>query len=270
MAKRKSKRGQQQAQRFRRLIILSISALAFAWGVTWFYMSDSDVKLVNWMDDQTLKLTSDLGFQVKDVLVEGIENVDPDVLKAVMNVEKGDPLFAFNPVQTKDQIEKISWVKSARVERRFPSTIYIKITERQPLAFWQKDQKLRLIDDEGHVITSERLVRFEKLMVVTGDDAPKHTPKLMASLQSQPSLMARVKSATWVGQRRWDLFLDSGIEVKLPEGQEQEALSRLVEAQTRDQLLDKDIKGIDLREQGRIVVRTAPGQVSEYKRGNQI
>ena len=58
--------------------------------------------------------------------------------------------------------------------------------------------------------------------------------------------------------------------MKLPEGQADQALGRLAEAQARDQLLDKKLTVIDLRQAERIIVQTAPGQVEDYKKGSEI
>jgi cell division protein FtsQ len=43
------------------------------------------------------------------------------------------------------------------------------------------------------------------------------------------------------------------------------ALRRLAGAQTADRIFEKDITAIDLREAGRMVVRTRPGALEEYK-----
>lgn len=254
----------------KRAFIGSAVLIAVGWAGAWFFLSEADTKTSLWVRDQILTTTADMGFVVEDVLVEGLENTDPDILKAVINIERGDPLFSLNPRDAKDLIEKISWVRSARVERRFPNTVYIEVQERVPLAFWQRNEKLNLLDERGEVITSERLSRFKDLMIVIGDDAPIHAPALIESLKSQPSLFDVAKSATWVGKRRWNLTLEPGIEVKLPEEQAAAAIERLAEAEAEDKILQKDIKGIDLREEGRIVVRTRPGKVTDYKKGSRI
>lgn len=268
--KRKTGKSSQIFMWLRRISLALCVVVATAWAGSWFFLSESDVRLANWAREQMLKITSDMGFVVEDLLVEGLENTDGATLKAVLNIQKGDPLFSLNPRDAKELIERISWVDTARVERRFPSTIYVHVQERKPLAFWQKDQQLKLLDQKGRVITGEALDRFKDLMIVIGEDAPEHAPDLVQALQGEVELMRRAKSATWVGGRRWNVVLEPGIEVKLPEGQTRQALAQLSEAQSKDKLLDKDITAIDLREQGRIVVSTKPGGVTEYKKGSQI
>src|SRR5437762_728813 len=83
------------------------------------------------------------------------------------------PLLAVSPSEAKTQLEALPWVRSAAVERRLPDTLHIRLVERQPLAFWQRQGKLVLIDRDGVVITGDRLERFPGLVVIVGDDAPK-------------------------------------------------------------------------------------------------
>lgn len=270
MSRAKKKQTQVRAGHIRRLVTMGVLFFGFTWGVTWFYVSGADQRLAHWVDDRLLDVTSDMGFQVQNVLVEGIVNVDPDTLKAVLNVENGDPLFAFDPVATKEVVERIAWVDSARVERRFPDTIYVHITERKPLALWQKDQKIRLIDWRGDVIETRPSEKFKGLLLVKGDQAPSHTAEFIEMLQGYPDIWGRAKSGAWIGDRRWDLALSSGLEIRLPEIDAGAALDRLAQAQARDALLDKKLQVIDMREVGRIVVRTAPGDVSEYTKGSAI
>lgn len=249
----------------KRFGISIIVLVILGWAGSWFFLSDADTATADWINGKTLKITSSMGFSVEDILVEGRVNSDIEVLKAIINVKKGDPLFAFNPTEAKDLVERVAWIKHAHVERRFPDTIYIELHERQPLALWQKDKKLSLLDESGEVITAQGLSKFKNLIIVIGKEAPEKAPALFGDLRAEEVLYSRTKSASWVGNRRWDLKLKSGVTVKLPEEDVGLALRRLSVAQEQDGLLDRDLTAVDLREAERIVVRTRPGAVQEYK-----
>lgn len=206
---------------------------------------------------------------MQDILVEGRVYSDPDVLRAVINIERGDPIFAFDPVDAKDLIERLAWVKEAHVERRLPHTIYIGLVEREPIALWQNKQKIRVIDSEGVTLSDSRLAPFGDLLIVVGENAPAHAPEFLALLTAEPDIKKRTEAATWSGNRRWDLKLKNGVTVKLPESDVGLALRKLAQAQTDDGLLDKDLTIIDLREEGRITVQTKPGAVKDYQAGLQ-
>jgi len=52
----------------------------------------------------------------------------------------------------KARLEAMPWVREAEIERLLPDTIFVRLDERQPLAFWQRQGKLVLIDRDGYEI----------------------------------------------------------------------------------------------------------------------
>lgn len=260
------------AQRFG--VALCVFVL-LGWVCSWFFLSGTATRTGVGIQKIVENTTANMGFRVSNIMLEGRKNAERDIILALVNMQKGSPLLAFNPAAAQEQIERVSWVERAEIERRLPDTIYIRITERQPLAFWQQNNKLRLIDTQGKVIATDNLAPFKNLPVVVGQDSEKYAPELIANLKAEPIIFDRVDAARRVSDRRWDLILKNKIEVKLPENDMALAISRLAKAQTEDSLLDKDIEHIDLRSEGRMIVRTRPGAVQEYNaslntQGNNI
>ena len=218
----------------------------------------------NHMQAGFFNMTAGWGFAVKNILVDGRHYTDADTLKAMINMEKGDAIFAFDPVAAKAMLEKLSWVKTAHVERRLPDTIYIRLTERAPLALWQRHRKLVLIDADGVVLTDRNLGPFQKLPIVVGEGAQTRAAGLIALLAAEPLIFDRVEAATLISERRWDLKLKSGAEVKLPEADIGLALRKLAVDHEEEALLDKRVLSIDVREEGRITVRTKPGAAQDF------
>ena len=67
-----------------------------------------------------------------------------------------------------------------------------------------------------------------------------------------------MKGYVRIGERRWDLHLDNGIMVKLPEDHVDAALAELVELERQDGLLGRDISAVDMRFADRLVVQLTP------------
>ncbi len=240
------------------------------WVSSWLYLSGALARAGDWTEDKVLVATGDMGFSIENIMVEGRQYTDASVLLAIVNVEKGDPLFSFDPKEAQSLMSQIGWVEAAQVERRWPDTIYIELKERTPLALWQVGKRVKLLDDRGEVIVSDGLERFADLIMVTGENAPAHVYELVGNLRAETPVHERVETAQWVGDRRWNLRLKNGIEVKLPEEDMGLAVRRLATAQNEDGLLDKNIVSIDMREGDRISVRTKPGKVQDYKAGLKI
>lgn len=234
------------------------------WLGTWLYLGGAVQGVADWGHEKTVRISADAGFTVRNILVEGRVFTDPQVLLGMLNVQKGDPLLGFNPHGAKVLLEQVSWVKTAKVERRFPDTIYVELVERQPLALWQNEQKLYLIDAQGVVLTDHGLRRFSDLVMVSGEGSKERAAELIANLNAEPRIRPLIDTAQWVGERRWNLKTKGGIEIKLPAEDVGLALGRLVKMDEEEGILQKNLEHIDLRKTDRIIVQTAPGMVQEF------
>ncbi|HEU4838643.1 MAG TPA: FtsQ-type POTRA domain-containing protein [Micavibrio sp.] len=234
------------------------------WLGSWFVMTGAAQRTGQKIEQVVLNTTAGWGFAVRNIMVDGRRHTDVDALKAMIGMEKSSPIFAFDPSEAKARIEQLSWVKNAHVERRLPDTLYIKIEERVPMALWQRKGRLALIDAEGVILTEHDLRPWSNLMIVVGDEAPKRAAELLPMLAAEPTIAKRVEAATLVSGRRWDLKLKSGAEVKLPERELGLALRKLAANHEEEAILDKDVLSIDVREEGRITVRTKPGAVQDF------
>lgn len=219
----------------------------------------------SFFQERLIRASADAGLTVKTVSVEGRVHSEASSILKALGAEQGMPLLAFDPASARENLEKLSWIKSVKVERRWPDTVYVSLTERVPLAFWQKDKELSLIDTGGVVITKDDLGRFDELKIVTGEKAPQHAAEILALLKGEPLVEPKIEALSWTGDRRWNLKTTRGIIVKLPEEDVGLALGRLAKVEQENALLEKDVSQIDLRDPEEIIVRTAPGETQSYK-----
>jgi cell division protein FtsQ len=257
-------------RRLRRAGLVSGAVIFVLWLAAWAWLSGSVHRGVEWAENSFYQATVDSGFVVKEVLLEGRVNSNPDILRALMNVERGDSILRFDPDTTKDMLERVSWVKEAHIERRLPDTIYVGLLERKPIALWQYEGKIKLIDSDGVVLTDKNIEEFKDLVLVVGENAPAEAKDILAMTSLEPLIGERLEAVSKIGDRRWDLRLKGGITVKLPEKDIGLAVKMLADAQVNDRLMDKDIIAIDMRDLERITVRTRPGRVNEYRAGSEI
>ncbi|MDX1574864.1 MAG: cell division protein FtsQ/DivIB [Kiloniellales bacterium] len=201
-----------------------------------------------------------LGLAVDEVFVEGRVRTRPEQLLAAVGVVRGDPIFELDPPLAKSRIEALPWVRRATVERRLPSVIYLRVEERHPMALWQADGRLTVIDESGAVIPGARPEDFAGLTLVVGPDAPTHAAQLLQLLAEEPELSRRVVAAVRVGGRRWNLRFHGGTDVRLPETGAAEAWAQFARIERQHGVLQRDVDSIDLRLPDRLVVRTAPDE----------
>lgn len=247
----------------RPFLFIAGGLLLVAWLGAWLWLGGYIQKASDFLHEQYLEATLSLGFEVKEVLIEGRDNTDADALRAIINVRPGDPMMSFNPDTARSLIEKISWVKSVRVERRFPSTLYIHLYERIPAAFWKEGERNVVIDQDGVVLDNKDLTRFGDLIQLYGEGANEQVANLFEYLKGQPDIAEKVIGAAWINERRWDVLFNNGIRAKFPETDFGLALAALAKANKHEKLLERNIKEIDLRQTGRIIIKTERGQLED-------
>ena len=205
--------------------------------------------------------TASAGMTVQRIRTEGQRRTSPDAIHAAVSVDLGTPIFGVDLAAVRDRIQEIGWVESVTVERHLPSTINVRIVERSPVALWQRNQRLVMVDRTGAEIAGGSVNQFAHLPIIVGEGALKHMPPLLDAMATDPALSGRVQAAIWIGGRRWTLQFDSGLEAKLPETEIGAAWARLVKEIGNHRLLDEPIAVVDLRLPDRTIFRARPPEL---------
>ena len=77
----------------------------------------------------------------------------------------------------------------------------------------------------------------------------------LAIVDRYPDIRGMLRASILVAERRWNLRLNNGIDVRLPEADVEQALERLVRLDREKKLLSRDIVAVDLRLPDRVTVR---------------
>ncbi|MDF1722684.1 MAG: FtsQ-type POTRA domain-containing protein [Minwuia sp.] len=203
------------------------------------------------------------GLTVTEVTLSGRTHTGSPALRRALGVEVGDPILNLDLDDLQDRLQGIGWVASAEVQRHLPDRLHITIVEREPFARWQRDGRTALIDRAGAVILTDVGHRFRRLPRVIGPGANERAAELLDLLDQSPRLARQVRSASLVRQRRWDVTLDSGITVSLPEQHPDVAWQHLDDPKHRRHLLGKDVGFVDMRIPGRVIVRGKDARVGD-------
>ncbi len=244
----------------RRLALAGIGAtgLLALFAMAWLWQSGWIGRQAERFLDAAYQLTADAGFAVDDVLVEGRARTGKAEILAALQVRRGTPILAVDPQLARNRLQGLPWIDQATVERHLPRLLYVRLSEREPFVLWQLDGKLSVVDRRGDVISGIPAKQFGHLPLVVGHGAAEHAATLLDMLEREPDLRPLVNAAVRVGNRRWNLHLEGGIDVRLPEVDAAEAWAQLAKIERKHSLLGRDVVTIDLRLPGRLVVRTAP------------
>jgi len=208
--------------------------------------------------EKTYAFTVDAGLSVQSIQVIGRRQAGNEEILAALDTEQGAPILRFDPEAARQRVEALSWVGKASVERRLPGLIVVRIEERTPAALWQSNGVWAVIDDQGRLIEGAEPGEHAELPKVVGHGAERRVGEILALFALQPGLAEEVYAAVRVGNRRWNLRLHSGIDVRLPEGDPLSAWERLARLESVADLLSRDVTVIDLRRADRLLLRLAP------------
>jgi cell division protein FtsQ len=199
-------------------------------------------------------------FCIKKIEFDGNDRVKDVILLKISGLKYKSNIFALSVHEVKRKLENIAWVKSAIVQKKLPDTIYVRIAERTPIAILQSKYKLYLIDTEGKILKNDGIGSFNNLPIVIGEGAEKEVGRLLNCLDKFPKICRQLVFAVRIGKRRWNMKINRGITVKLPERGISYALGILEEISDKDGFFNEDISSIDLRMLDRVIVTRKVGK----------
>ena len=208
----------------------------------------------DWVITKLHQLSAEAGLKLRHIQVRGRSHISKDILLAKLDLELETPILRINLQDLHDRVSQIGWVKNVIIERRLPGTIHIVLDERVPLALLQNDSDHQLIDATGTVIEGADPRDFTHLKVVAGDNAAANAAPILATLKTEPELFSEVWAISFRSERRWDVYLKNGIEIRLPERDPISAWSRLAVIDREKAITSRDLAVIDLRIPKQLIV----------------
>jgi len=158
---------------------------------------------------------------------EEIMAIVDDVQKKVVRNKTDDyqPMIQQLVVELKEQL---LWANKVVVTRSMPNVLNISITEYEPFAIWYHEGRKFVIDKDGNAIPLENTDEFKHFVILSGKGANIHAKSLFNIFSTDSNLSANIYSATWIGDRRWDVRFENGLLVKLPESNISNAWQHLI------------------------------------------
>ena len=251
------KKHKQRRQQFKRRSLAAAGLAVVAYvgiGGWWLAHTGKIQKAVNVTSDAFWGMTADAGFKLDQVYLTGREHTDVQVVKAALNVQPGTPILSLDLKAIQAKLQEIPEVKSVTLSRQLPGVLRVAINERQPAAIWQRDGKHMLVDEDGVILASDTYKPQQPLPVIVGDDAPEHVQGLIGLLNAAPTLKPQVVAAVRIGSRRWNVQLNNGVTVMLPQDRAEAAWVRFSQLVDREGLLTKAVRSVDMRMDDRVFI----------------
>ncbi len=211
--------------------------------------------VIDWAKDARDAVANSFGFRIAAIALSGNKEVSREEILTTAGVTGRASLLFLDADAARARLMANPWIADAAVLKLYPDRLQITITERQAFALWQKNGRIKVVADDGTVLEPFVERRYLHLPLVVGEGAEHQAREFIDILNRYPDIATRVRASILVARRRWDLFLDNGIDVELPESNPAAALDRLVALDRDKKLLSRDITIVDLRLPDRVTVR---------------
>jgi cell division protein FtsQ len=244
---------------------LLLVAISLGYGML---RGDHVTPLLNSLNDARNAAANAAGFRLASVSLEGNRHVRRAEILAAAGVTEEASLPFLDVEAARSRLKAIPWIADATVRKFYPDRLLITVTEREPFALWQLTGQVSVIAADGTVVAALNHAGFAGLPLVVGPGAARKAGQFLPLLERYPQLRDQVRASILVAERRWNLRLKNGLDVRLPELDIDPALQVLAKLDRDHRLLSRDIISIDLRLPDRVTVRL-PAEAAQARAESQ-
>jgi cell division protein FtsQ len=220
--------------------------------------------------DGTDAVAADAGFGISQIHLSGNSRVPPETLLAALGYNPGESIFSADLRAARERLMALDWVADADVQRRYPDSISVHIVEKLPFALWKSPDGIVVVERSGRMITHKDVGTFAQLPHLTGEGAPQQAADIIDAVALHRAVAARVRIYQFVSGRRWNLILDDGVVVQLPDTGWQKQLDALEHLIVDNGILERNVTEIDLRSPTQYFFILKNGQSRNIDRGREL
>lgn len=188
--------------------------------------------------------------KTNQINVSGLsEEKNFEVLES-LNVYKFYNLFFLNKLKIDQLINSYNHIENYSVFKKYPSSLIVKLSETNYLAYTNQNGKNFYIGSNGKLI--EAFDKNKRLPNIFGDFDLSKFFKLKKTIDQSNYDFNNIKNLFYFPSGRWDIEIYSGVLIKLPKNEFKESLNL-----SFDILNDKnfkDIRIIDVRPKNQMII----------------
>jgi cell division protein FtsQ len=256
-----------------RLFLRVVVPFVVVAGAATVWLSDADRResLNLAVNDLRREIATRPEFMVSAMTVDGASQGTSEDIRDILSLSFPTSSFDLDLPAIRERVEELPAIASVAVRVRPGGILELNVAERTPVVVWRTHEGLTLVDPEGNV-TGPAIARaaYAQMPLIAGEGAEHHVPQALRLFSAAAPLADRVIGLVRVGERRWDLVLDRGQRIKLPEQGAVEALDRVVALNHAEELLERDIKVVDMRLAHRPTVQLTEQAVDAWWQASQM
>lgn len=251
----------------RRFFKVGVPLLVVGAGVgLWASKEANRMLITDAIDRARMEFQSRDEFMVRVMAVDGADDQLAESIRTVLPIEFPLSSFDMDLEEMRQTVAALPAVAEAAIRVRPGGVLQVTVEQREPVAVFRDADGLRLIDAEG-VLIAPLMARADRpdLPLVTGDGAREALAEGLELFAVAGPLHDRMRAVVRMGERRWDVVLDRGQRVLLPTGDPITAFERVIVLNSSQDLLERNVAVVDMRNAARPTVRLNADAVAEIR-----
>ncbi|MBR9652055.1 cell division protein FtsQ/DivIB [Thalassobius aquimarinus] len=257
---------------FRTLIRVGLPlTAAFVGAMIYFSQQDNRDALRLWLVDIRNEIQTRPEFMVKLMAIDGAGTSVAEDIREITPIDFPVSSFDLDLDNMRATIAELPAVRDVSIRVRPGGVLQVDVVERVPAILWRDADGVALLDEHGfYVRQAGARADHAELPLIAGDGADRAVPEALALFRAAGPLRTRLRGLVRIGERRWDLVLDRGQRILLPENQPVQALERVIALHQAQDVMARDLAMVDMRIGSRPTIRMNEAAVEQWWQINKI
>ena len=206
-------------------------------------------------------------FMIQQMHIQGVPELFDKQVRDTLNVSLPVSSFDLDLEAMKARVDAIEAIETVNLLIGSKGILEVGVVMRVPVLVWRNDKGLALLDATGQK-SGPLVSRLERpdLPLITGVGVQDHTAQALEIFNKLSPISGRVRGLMRVGERRWDVILDRNQVLKLPEDEPIQALGRILALHRAQDILNRDITVVDIRDGRKPILRLSEPALGEFKK----
>ena len=192
-------------------------------------------------------------FKITDIKIDQTKKEIDEIILLNTSFLLGENIFFLKKKILLEKLNKLNFIESIKIEKKYPSTINIKTKLTNLIAITYIDQKKYFVGSNGNYILEKNISNKKRLPIIFGKFNPEDFILLQKKILNQkidPNLIIKYY---YHKNKRWDLYFENNIVIQLPNNNIDKALKLYKNFELNYEISTNSI--IDLRIQNRLIFR---------------
>ena len=163
------------------------------------------------------KFSKNYGYVLTKVNINKLINFQPEEIEKYFTKYYGNSIFLIPIKEISKNLHQNRWINDFTIKNDYKNTIHINIVESIPIGIYFNGENNLLFDNNGEIIDSvnSNYNLYFHLIVFEGNNSLFNANTFLNAL---PLLFrSEIKKAIFINNRRWDVKLRNGINIKISE-----------------------------------------------------